>query len=329
VTANHAAGEAKLRIAVVGAGAMGSLFGGRLGLGGNAVELVDVDDAHIGAINAAGLHLSLDGTEHIVRLPAGRADAIRAVPDLMIVFTKAPHTEAALASVHHLIGPQTWALTLQNGLGNGDCLARHVAAERILIGVTNWPADFRGPGRIASHGAGEVRLWSYDGQPRGMLERVVRTLSEASLNCTADPTVMVAIWEKVAFNAAMNAVAAVTGFSVGEMADRADLRALAADIVAESVAVARAGGTAIDGARIARALEFAYTNHRAHLPSMLQDLRAGRGTEIDSINGAVLREAARLAIAAPINATLTRLVHALEQRDGVSGARAAAAQSAS
>lgn len=308
---------------------MGSLFGGRLGMAGNAVELVDVDDAHIGAINAGGLHVSLDGAEHVVRLHAGRADAIRAIPDLLIVFTKAPHTEAALASVRHLIGPETWALTLQNGLGNGERLARHVAAERILIGVTNWPADFRGPGRIASHGAGAVRLWSYDGRTRDMLERVVRTLSEAGLDCTADPAVRAAIWEKVAFNAAMNAVAAVTGFSVGEMADSADLRALCADVVAEIITVARAGGIAVDGERVAAALEFAYANHRAHLPSMLQDLRAGRATEVDSINGAVVREAARLGIAAPLNATLTRLVHALGRGDGVSGAGAAAVRSAS
>ena len=303
-----------MRVTIVGAGAMGSLFGGRLALAGNTVELVDVADSQIAAINAGGLHLRLDGVEHVVRLQAGRAEAIRAIPDLLILFTKGPYSEAALASVRHLLGPGTWALTLQNGLGNGERLARHVPAERILIGMTNWPADFQGPGRVASHGAGEVRLWSYDGRPGERLQQIARTLSEAGLQCTADPAVTTAIWEKVAFNAAMNAVAAITGFGVGEMADRPELRALAGDIVAEIVAVGRLAGFAVERTRIEHALDFAYAHHRSHLPSMLQDLRAGRATEIDSINGAVVREAQRLGLPAPVNATLTHLVHALERR---------------
>ena len=303
-----------MRVTIVGAGAMGGLFGARLALAGNTVELVDVADAHIAAINAGGLHACLEDVEHVVRLRAGRAEAIRAIPDLLILFTKGPHSEAALASVRHLLGPQTWALTLQNGLGNGERLARHVPAEQVLIGMTNWPADFQGPGRVASHGAGEVRLWSYDGQVRERVQQTARTLSEAGLQCTADPAVTTAIWEKVAFNAAMNAVAAVTGYGVGEMADRPELRALAGDIVTEIVAVARIAGIGVERTRIEHALDFAYANHRCHLPSMLQDLRAGRATEIDSINGAVVREAQRLGLPAPVNATLTHLVHALERR---------------
>lgn len=304
---------------------MGSLFGGRLFMAGNTMELIDVADAHIAAINAGGLHLVLDGVEHIVPVHAARADAVRAIPDLVILFTKAPHTEAALASVRHLIGPDTWALTLQNGLGNGERLSRHIAPDRILIGMTNWPADLRGPGQVASHGCGEVRVWSYSGEPAEMIHRTTRALSEAGLKCTADPAVMSAIWEKVAFNAVMNAVAATTGYSVGEMADRPDLRELAADIVAEIVSVARAAGITLQSARIAHALDFAYANHRAHLPSMLQDLRAGRTTEIDSINGAVMREAQRLGLAAPVNATLTRLVRSLERHAAAPLARSAAA----
>ena len=294
-------------------------------MAGNTMELIDVSEAHIAAINAGGLRLVLDGVEHIIPVHAARADTVRAVPELLVLFTKAPHTETALTSVRHLIGPKTWALTLQNGLGNGERLSRHIAPERILIGMTNWPADLRGPGQVASHGSGEVRFWSYNGEPGEMIDRIACVLSEAGFKCTADPAVMSAIWEKVAFNAVMNAVAAITGYSVGEMADRWELRELATDIIAEIVSVARAAGITLQSARISQALEFAYAHHRTHLPSMLQDLRAGRATEIDSINGAVVREAERLGLAAPVNATLTRLVRALERTAATPSARTAAA----
>lgn len=302
---------------------MGGLFGGRLSMAGNAVELVDVDDAHIAAVNDSGLHVTFDGTEHIVRMHAGRPDSIHAVPDLMIVFTKAQHTETALASARHLIGPRTSVLTLQNGLGGGERLARHVPAEHVLIGMTNWPADFGGPGRVASHGTGEVRLWSYDGKLRESVERTARAMTEAGLNCIADPAVMTAIWEKVVFNAVMNATAAVTGYSVGEIADSPHLHELAEDIVTEGMDVARSAGISLERERIKHALDFALGNHRGHIPSMLQDLRAGRDTEVDSINGAIAREASRLGRRAPINAALTHLVHALERNAGMRPPKAA------
>ena len=103
-----------MKIAVIGAGAMGSLFGGRLAEVRNDVVLVDVDKAHVDAINEAGLRLEADDGDRHIRVAAGSADAFEGARDLLLVFTKGMHTEKAVASASHLIGPQTWALTVQS-----------------------------------------------------------------------------------------------------------------------------------------------------------------------------------------------------------------------
>src|SRR5262245_5971014 len=126
-----------MRIAIVGAGAMGSLFGARLAASGHEVSLIDVSRAHIDAINREGLRVTSDAGEEVVSLRAGIAADFDAVVDLLILFTKTVHSAAALTSTSHLIGPRTLAMTLQNGLGNGDRLAQVLPHDRIAIGVTN------------------------------------------------------------------------------------------------------------------------------------------------------------------------------------------------
>lgn len=156
-----------MKITVVGAGAMGSLFGGLLAEQGHDVTLVDVSTAHLQAIQSQGLRLHNDRGERNIRaLRACRPEQAEGQPDLVLVFTKTLHTASALAGVARLIGPQTYVLSLQNGLGNVEVIGQHVSAERILIGVTTWPADLVGPGHVHSHGQGVVRLMSADGQDR-------------------------------------------------------------------------------------------------------------------------------------------------------------------
>ena len=131
-----------MNIVILGAGAMGSLFGGLLAEGGQAVTLLDINDAHINAIRAHGLRLETDtGDRHISALVACRPEQATAQPDLLVVFTKTLHTASALEGITGLIGSKTLVLTLQNGLGNVETVSRFVPIERILIGMTTWPAD--------------------------------------------------------------------------------------------------------------------------------------------------------------------------------------------
>lgn len=302
-----------MKIAILGAGAMGSLFGGLLAETGEQVTLLDINDAHLAAIAAHGLRLETDTGDRRVRsLQALRPSQATQVPDLLIVFTKAMHTRAALASVRQLIGPSTYVLTLQNGLGNVEALGSVVPQERILVGVTTWPADLAGPGHVRSHGAGVIRMMTADGADRPMLERVVHALSDAGLQCRVDANVWGAVWEKVAFNAALNPLCTVLNRPVDALGAVEDGPALALTIVEEVLAVARASGVSVDAVKVSDNVRHAIVAHRGHKPSMLQDVLAGRPTEIESINGAVVVAARRHGVRVPHTETLMQLVRLVQ-----------------
>ncbi len=302
-----------MNIAILGAGAMGSLFGGLLAEAGEPVTLLDINDAHLHAISAHGLRLETDaGERHVGNLQAMRPNEATAVPELLIVFTKSMHTRAALASVRQIVGPSTHVLTLQNGLGNVEALGSVVPHERILVGVTTWPADLLGPGQVRSHGEGAVRMMTADGSDRPMLARAVQALSAAGLNCRADANVWGAVWEKVAFNAALNPLCTVLNRPVDALGASEDGVILALAIVDEVLSVARASGIAVDAATVSENVRHAIVAHRGHKPSMLQDVLAGRPTEIASINGAVAAAARRQGVAVPHTETLMHLVRLVE-----------------
>ncbi|MBY4865896.1 2-dehydropantoate 2-reductase [Burkholderia sp. Bp9017] len=312
-----------MRIAILGAGAMGSLFGGLLAERGEAVTLIDVNDAHLDAIRRDGLRIDDDRgarrvrTLHAVRPEAAHAAAIASPDtpfDLLIVFTKSTHTRAALDGVRALLGPHTSVLTLQNGLGNVETLNAFVPLERILVGVTTWPADVAGPGHVRSHGAGTIRMMTADGTARPFAATVAAALSDAGLACSLDADVWAAIWEKVAFNAALNTLCAATGCTVDQLASVPDGPRLALAIAAETAAVARAKGIDVDGESIAHNVEHAIHAHHGHRPSMLQDVLAGRRTEIDAISGRVVAAARETGVAVPHTDTLLALVRLIDAR---------------
>ncbi len=299
---------------------MGSLFGARLAEAGQAVTLLDIDDAHLGAIRSHGLRLQTAAPDRwVTNLAVSRPEQAGAQPDLIIVFTKSMHTRAALTSLRHAIGPGTYLLTLQNGLGNVAKLREFVPLERILAGVTTWPADLVGPGHVRSHGEGAIRMMSADGAVRPIVGQVVDALANAGLRCIADPDVWAAIWEKVAFNAALNTLCAVLGCTVDQLDLTPDGRRLALSIALEVVSVARARGIDANPASVEASVIHAIENHRGHQPSMLQDILAGRRTEIESIGGAVVAEARAAGVAVPDTACLLHLVRLAEAR-AVTGA---------
>ncbi|KUZ32491.1 ketopantoate reductase family protein [Burkholderia territorii] len=312
-----------MKIAILGAGAMGSLFGARLAEHGEAVTLIDVNDAHLDAIRRDGLRVDDDrGERRVHALQAVRPETANAqasaspdMPfDLLIVFTKSLHTRAALAGVRALLTSRTCVLTLQNGLGNVETLNAFVPLERILVGVTTWPADFAGAAHVRSHGAGTIRMMTADGAARPFAAAVADTFSRAGLACSLDADVWAAIWEKVAFNAALNTLCAATGCTVDQLGRVPDGPRLALAIAAETAAVAHAKGIAVDGERIARNVEHAIHAHRGHRPSMLQDVLAGRRTEIDAISGSVVAAARETGIAVPHTDTLLALVRLIDAR---------------
>ncbi|WP_395700768.1 ketopantoate reductase family protein [Aquabacterium sp.] len=302
-----------MRVTVLGAGAMGSLFGGLLAERGHAVELLDVNAAHIARVQAEGLTLDTERQgRRVVRVPITRPDAASQRPECLILFTKTLHTEKALEAARGALQADTLVLTLQNGLGNAGKLSQFVAPDRIAVGVTTVPADMVEPGHVHSHGEGHIRMMMAGGMHSERLGTLAQALTDVGLTATVDPTVQAAIWQKVAFNAALNTVCGVANCTVGDVGRSAAARQLAHRIAAEVLAVAEADGQRIDLVGVHATLDHALDHHLAHKPSMLQDLLAGRPTEIDAINGEVLRVARRLAIPAPCTEALDALVRLRE-----------------
>jgi 2-dehydropantoate 2-reductase len=302
-----------MNIAVLGAGAMGCLFGGRLAETGHRVVLVDVRAEQVDAINRDGLHIDDAGGARTVRLPARLAtDAGGEAVDLVLLFTKAHHSEAALAMAGELLGPDTRVLTLQSGLGVVDMLRMRIDAHRIILGTTTGPSDLVAPARVRSHGAGTTQIMALAGDVHPHVRDVAAALSAAGLPCEVTQDVWVAIWQTLAFNAAMHALTAVTRRTVGQLGASLDGRWLADAVAQEVIAVAQRKGIAADLASARATIAMAFRDHGDHLPSMLQDVLARRATEIDHLNGAVVREAEALGVAVPVTATLWRLVRMLE-----------------
>jgi 2-dehydropantoate 2-reductase len=303
-----------MKVSILGAGAMGSLFGGLLAEAGEPVTLLDLNQAHLDAIRTRGLRLQTDqGDRRVTSLQARRPEEASDVPELLIVFTKTLHTRAALKGVQHLIGPNTCVLTLQNGLGNVEVIGEFIPLDRILVGVTTWPADAVAPGHVHSRGEGTIRLSTADGAQREVLAQVVSALTHAGLCAQADPNVWAAVWEKVAFNAALNSLCAVTHCTVDLLDSVSGGRALAISIVDEVIAVARASGVEADGTKTRANVAHAIAAHVGHKPSMLQDVLAGRASEIDFINGAVVAAADRLGMKVIHTECLLTLVRLVER----------------
>jgi len=298
---------------VLGAGAIGCLFGARLWQRGERVVLVDVRADQVRAINESGLLVDSEGGSQRVGVSAAAPADLKEIPDVILVFTKAFHTAAALEGVRRLIGPETWLVSLQNGLGHEELLATFVERSRVVVGTTTFPSDFVEAGRIHTRGSGTTRLMAADGVVSERLNAICRALDAAGLHCEICETVAAVIWEKVAFNAALNTLTAVTRLPVGGVGGGPEGRELAARVVSEALEVARQKGLPVNEKGVQDTVAMAFREHGEHKPSMLQDILAQRPTEVEFINGAIVREARALGVPAPVTETLYALVRTLER----------------
>ncbi len=300
-----------MRLAVLGAGAMGSVFGARLALARAEVTLLDVNEAHLAAIAQEGLHVDLDGVAHQLRIPAMRPSDFAGPADVILLFTKVFHTAAALESIAGALGGAT-VLTLQNGIGNDARIEPHIPRDRVILGLTMTPAEYLGPGRVASHGKATTTFYSADGVHRPLLDDLVALMDRGGITAKADPGIEAAIWEKAAFNCAMNAISALTDGTPGGIGAFPDSLKLAKDTAAEVIAVAKASGVQASIDHVTALIDHAAAHHLLHEPSMLQDRKAGRRSEIDALNGAVATQGEALGVPVLINRTLATLVRLAE-----------------
>jgi 2-dehydropantoate 2-reductase len=299
------------RILVIGAGAMGCLFAARIAETGADVMLIDVDEGRLAAIAREGITLTDDNGTRTVTPGTGTASDAMGDFDLILLFTKGIHSRSAMQSVAHLAAGSAHVLTLQNGLGNPELIVQFFPVDRVLKGIAALPADLHDATHVSSHGAGHLELGAMttEGEPGALAAAAL--LARAGFDARVSGTIDIAIWEKVAFNAALNALGAIT-LQPNAGVNNAPGRRIAAAMVGEVVATAHASGIMVDRERIDAAIDFALNHHGGHQASMLQDRLAGRASEIESINGAVVERARALGIATPVTETMTDLVRLIE-----------------
>ncbi|MBO9574997.1 MAG: ketopantoate reductase family protein [Sphingobium sp.] len=300
------------RILVIGAGAMGCLFAARIAESGADVMLIDVDTARLAAIAREGITLTDDNGTRSVPMKTGTANEATGPFDLALLFTKGLHSSSATRSLAHLaVAGGPYMLTLQNGLGNPEIIAETFPQDRILKGIAALPADLHDATHVSSHGSGHLELGGMTPAGAQAAEQAAVLLARSGFDARTNAMIDVAIWEKVAFNAALNALGTVT-LQTNAGVNNGPGRRIAAAMVAEVAATAHACGVPVDAVRINASIDFALTHHGGHQASMLQDRIAGRATEIESINGAVCERAAAKGVPTPVTSTMTDLVRLIE-----------------
>jgi 2-dehydropantoate 2-reductase len=307
-------------VLIIGAGAMGCLFAARLAEAGATVTLVDVDEDRIARIAQEGLTLHRNGAESHIRPKAVLADQATGPVDVVMLFTKSMHSAAGARSVAHIAREQPVAITLQNGLGNADALADLFGQDRVLVGTAHVPAEFAPPNRVTSDGFSHVELGGLTAAAHRHAAPVAALLEKAGFSPYVTEHAVAATWTKLAFNAALNPLALVAGATNGEM-DNPPARRIAHAVARETVAVAAAAGIVLDAEEIVRTIDQALVEHAGHKASMLQDFEGARPTEIEFINGAIVREGARLGVPVPVTETLADLVRLSEHNVQVRGPR--------
>jgi 2-dehydropantoate 2-reductase len=302
-----------MRVAIIGCGAMGSIYAGLLAADGNDVLAVDTYGDHVRAINRDGLRVSGASGDRTVAVRAFTRAPEEETVDLVIIAVKAAHAGVAGASARNLLGPDTLVLTIQNGLGSAAAVAGAVGAHRLIVGVAQgFGASLREPGHAHHNDMKAIRMGAYEDLSVDSVERIAAVWRSAGFDAEAVHDIAAMQWEKLICNVAYSAVCALTGRTIGEVMDDPQLGPISRAAATEAWSVARARGIAIeveDPVTLVR--EFAARMPKAK-PSVLLDIEAGRISEVDVINGAVPREAAEVDMAAPVNATLTGLVKALE-----------------
>lgn len=305
-----------ISVAIVGAGAMGCLFAARMAEAGADVTVIDVDAHRLDAIRTQGIHLTDDLGTRTMFVRAAPASETTGPVDLVVLFTKGMHSASAIASVAHLCRDNPLALTLQNGIGNAELLAETFGADRVLMGTALIPADLTGPNCVETHGFATLQLGAFANAEAEAVARVADLLARSGFTVHRQTRIAVALWEKVAFNAALNGIGMICQVPNAGV-DNQPGRRLAAAVVGETVAVAASKGLILDQVGILSHVDAALRDHRGHKASMLQDREAARPGEIETINGAIAAEGRRSGIATPVCDTLADLVRIIETASGV------------
>ena len=307
-----------MRIAVVGAGAMGSIFGARFAGGGHDVVLVDVARPLVDRINEAGVTVVRGDESTNTRVPATTDPSQIGPVDVVVFFVKCYHTSSATELARPLVGPDTVVASLQNGWGNGDVLAAAFPPEQVVVGVTYNSGLVLEPGRVVHPADQPTLVGAFAGDGGERPARLAQALRESGLDATVVSAVRPEIWKKLILNAATLPTAALTGMNAGALTANERMRDLVSETAREATAVARSLGYDIDAEERVDYIQALLEMAGQARGSMLQDFEAGRRTEIDVINGAVVAAGDEHSVHVPLNRSFVALVKGWETMRGVS-----------
>jgi 2-dehydropantoate 2-reductase len=303
-----------MKICFLGSGALGSAIGGALSEAGADVTLIDPWQAHVDAMNRDGLTLRESGIDRKVKVKAATsADGIGPV-DLVIVLVKSFHTREAVERARAIIGPDTAVMSLQNGLGHEEIIAEVIGREHVLAGKTYKGGVQLAPGHVIAGIKGkETIIGELDGRITERVTRIADAFNRAGLALTVSGNIMGTMWDKLLINVATGALAGVTRLPYGGLYAVGEVKACALAAVAEGMAVAAAAGVKISYADP----EGPWIKASEGLPpefktSLLQSLEKGSRTEIDFINGSVVRWGEKCGVPTPVNRTLVACVMGIE-----------------
>lgn len=297
-----------MRISIIGAGALGCLHGLYLAKGGHDVTLVDIRMDIVEAIERNGLRVDGVRGEQAVAVRAASPETVDGPADLVIVVVHTDGTVAAAKLAAKLMTENGVAITLQNGIGNVEALTDALGKGRVLGGISYNSATFISPGHATHSNAGPTLIGELDGTQTQRIEQMAKSLDPVGDVRICDNIISV-IWNKFVQSCALNGLCALTGLMAGEIASHPEAEAVRDGAFAEALAVVKAKGITLSDSDPTASLKRISSTVFVR-PSMLQHVEQGRVTEIDSQNGALVREGEVLGVPTPFNEAITLLVKA-------------------
>jgi 2-dehydropantoate 2-reductase len=302
-----------MKTVIMGAGAMGSLFGGLLALSGEEIWLVSPQKDQIDTILANGITIEERGKILTVRVKAATDTSSAGKADLVLFFVKTYQTEMAVSNALTLEKEDTVFLTLQNGLGNEEVICKRVDPKKVMVGVTNQGATLLGPGHVRHAGWGETHIGELKGWETARGSRIAKMFQKAGIETHVSSQIYELIWAKLLVNVGINALTALTGLKNGQLIDHPETLRIMYALVTEAAEVAKRKRIRVDETPIQKVISVAEAT-RENRSSMGQDFDYKRKTEIDAINGAIVKEAKSLGIPVPYNQMITDLIRVIEKR---------------
>jgi 2-dehydropantoate 2-reductase len=308
------------KVAVMGAGAVGSFYGAMLARAGHRVTLIG-RPAHVLAIQRDGLQLEMGQQLHTVRVEASSDPSAVAGADLVLCCVKSGDTEDAARQMAPHLGPATLLMSLQNGVGNAETLARLLPC-RVIPAVVYVAVALGGPGRVCHFGRGDLAIGAMPGGTQSSvpewptLQALVDLFAGAQVPVRIVPDVAVELWAKLLVNCAYNAISGLAQMPYARLAEQADIRAVQDDIVREVIAVAAASGVTLPLDASLDAVRRIAVGMPQQLSSTAQDMARRKPSEIDHLNGYIARRGLELGVPTPVNRTLYALVKLVESGYG-------------